>query len=108
MASLGLRRLGPPATLQRMMRNANLALLASLIAGAAATPSRAEPAPPATQQLTREIYKELVEINTTPSVGDTYLAAKAMGARLIAAGYPAADVQVLESGPKRGNLVARL
>jgi len=91
-----------------MMRNANLALLASLVAGAAATSSRAEPAPPATQQLTREIYKELVEINTTASVGDTYLAAKAMGARLIAAGYPAADVQVLESGPKRGNLVARL
>jgi acetylornithine deacetylase/succinyl-diaminopimelate desuccinylase-like protein len=91
-----------------MMRNANLAFLASLIAGAAATPSRAEPAPPATQQLTREIYKELVEINTTASVGDTYLAAKAMGARLASAGYPAADVQVLESGPKRGNLVARL
>ena len=91
-----------------MMRNANLAFLASLIAGAAATPSRAEPAPPATQQLTREIYKELVEINTTASVGDTYLAAKAMGARLVAAGYPAADVQVFESGPKRGNLVARL
>jgi acetylornithine deacetylase/succinyl-diaminopimelate desuccinylase-like protein len=68
----------------------------------------AEPAPPPVQQLTREIYKELVEINTTPSVGDTYAAAKAMGARLIAAGYPKSDVQVLQSGPKRGNLVARL
>jgi len=91
-----------------MTRNASLTLIASLVAGAAAAPSAAEPAPPAIQQLTREIYKELVEINTTASVGDTYLAAKAMGARLIAAGFPQADVHVLQSGPKRGNLVARL
>src|SRR4051812_47828292 len=31
-----------------------------------------------------------------------------MGARLVAAGFPEADVQALQSGPKRGNLVARL
>jgi acetylornithine deacetylase/succinyl-diaminopimelate desuccinylase-like protein len=90
-----------------MTRNANLALIAIVVAGSAAQ-ATAEPAPPPVQQLTREIYKELVEINTTPSVGDTYVAAKAMGARLIAAGYAKADVQVLQSGPKRGNLVARL
>ena len=90
-----------------MMRNAGIALIAGLVAGSV-TPSAAEPAPPATQQLSREIYKELVEINTTASVGDTYAAAKAMGARLLAAGYPKADVQVFQSAPRRGNLVARL
>jgi acetylornithine deacetylase/succinyl-diaminopimelate desuccinylase-like protein len=90
-----------------MNRNARLPLIAALVAAGAA-PSAAEPAPPAIQQLTREIYKELVEINTTASVGDTYVAAKAMGARLVAAGYPKADVQVFQSAPKRGNLVARL
>jgi len=60
------------------------------------------------QQLAREIYQELVEINTSQSVGDTYAAAKAMAARLQAAGFDAADVQTFETGPKRGNLVARL
>jgi acetylornithine deacetylase/succinyl-diaminopimelate desuccinylase-like protein len=89
-----------------MMRNAGIALIASLVVSVA--PSAAEPVPPATQQLTREIYKQLVEINTTQSSGDTYAAAKAMGDRLLAAGYPKADVQVFQSGPKRGDLVARL
>ena len=78
-----------------MMRNAGIALIASLVVSVA--PSAAAPAPPATQQLTREIYKQLVEINTTESVGDTYAAAKAMGDRLLAAGYPKADVQVFQS-----------
>jgi acetylornithine deacetylase/succinyl-diaminopimelate desuccinylase-like protein len=90
-----------------MMRTARIALIASLVTGWAGR-GTAEPVPPATQQVTRDVYKELVEINTTQSVGDTYAAAKAMGARLIAAGYPKADVQVFQSAPKRGNLVARL
>jgi len=90
-----------------MMRNAVLALVTGAVAGWSA-PSAAEPVPPPVQQLTRDVYKELVEINTTQSVGDTYAAAQAMGARLIAAGYPKVDVQVFPSGPKRGNLIARL
>ena len=60
------------------------------------------------QQLMREIYQELVEINTTNSVGDNTRAAEAMAKRLIAAGFPAADVQVLTPAPRKGNLVARL
>ena len=56
----------------------------------------------------RAIYQELVEINTTDSVGDTAKAAQAMAARLKAAGFPEADVQVLSSAPRKGNLVARL
>src|SRR5262245_53256864 len=55
----------------------------------------------------RAIYRELVEINTTDSAGDTVKAAEAMAARLRAAGFPAADVQVLSSAPRKGNLVAR-
>src|SRR5881628_3108496 len=62
----------------------------------------------ATRQLTRDIYKQLVEINTTDSVGNTTTAAEAMAARLRAAGFPAADVQVLAPNPRKGNLVARL
>jgi acetylornithine deacetylase/succinyl-diaminopimelate desuccinylase-like protein len=63
---------------------------------------------PAQREL-REIYKELVEINTTDSVGSCTEAANALAARLKAAGLPAADVQVLvpAGAPKKGNLVAR-
>jgi acetylornithine deacetylase/succinyl-diaminopimelate desuccinylase-like protein len=55
-----------------------------------------------------DVYRELVEINTTDSVGDSVQAAQAMAARLRAAGFPAQDIEVLSSGPRKGNLVARL
>ncbi len=58
--------------------------------------------------LFRSIYKELVEINTTESSGDTLIAANAMAKRMIDAGFPAADVQVLSSAPRKGNMVVRL
>jgi acetylornithine deacetylase/succinyl-diaminopimelate desuccinylase-like protein len=58
-------------------------------------------------QLARDVYRELIEINTTESTGDTTLAATAMAARLRAAGFPEADVQVLAPHPRKGNLVAR-
>ena len=72
--------------------------------------AQADASPPLTkpQQQLRSIYEELVQLNTTQSAGDTYKAAQAMAARLVAGGLPAADVQAFESGPKRGNLVARL
>ncbi len=56
----------------------------------------------------REIYKELVEINTTDTpAGNVTNAAVAMAARLKAAGFPEADVQVLGPDPRKHNLVAR-
>ncbi len=59
--------------------------------------------------LAREIYKELVEINTTDTpAGNVTKAADAMAARLRAAGFAAGDVRVLGPDPKKGNLVARL
>src|SRR5262249_4110060 len=76
-----------------------------VLAGAAA----AQTLTPAQKQL-REIYQELVEINTTDSAGDTTRAAEAMAARLRAGGIPAGDIQVIvpPGGPRKGNLVARL
>jgi acetylornithine deacetylase/succinyl-diaminopimelate desuccinylase-like protein len=58
-------------------------------------------------QLARDIYKELIEINTTESAGDTTTAAEAMAQRLRNAGLPEADIHVLGPSPRRGNLVAR-
>src|SRR5256886_8921491 len=63
---------------------------------------------PADRGLAREVFKQLIEINTTDSLGNTPRAARAMAQRLLAAGFPAADVRVV-IGPDRahGNLVAR-
>lgn len=62
----------------------------------------------AANRLARGIYKQLIEINTTDSVGSTTVAAEAMAARLRDAGFPASDVQVLGPEPRKGNLVARM
>jgi len=58
--------------------------------------------------LAREIFQELVEIDTTDSRGDNTAAARAMARRLLGAGFPEADVQVLVPHERKGNLVARL
>ena len=56
------------------------------------------------------LYKELVETNTTLSVGSCTLAAERMAAHLKAAGYPAEDVTLFSAPehPKEGGLVAIL
>jgi acetylornithine deacetylase/succinyl-diaminopimelate desuccinylase-like protein len=58
----------------------------------------------------RETYRELVETNTTLSVGDCTLAAQRMAARLRAAGYPESDLRVFipDGHPKEGGLLAVL
>ena len=56
----------------------------------------------------REIYQELLEIDTTQSHGSTTLAAEAVAKRLRAAGIPDADIAVMGPSPKKNNLVARL
>ncbi len=58
----------------------------------------------------RALYKELVEINTTRSVGNCTQAATAMRAHLLAAGIPAADTQILAppDRPNDGALIAIL
>jgi acetylornithine deacetylase/succinyl-diaminopimelate desuccinylase-like protein len=83
------------------------AMLAAILLAAMPCAHAAETYPPE-QKAFLDIYRELVEINTTDSVGDTVRAAQAMAARLSAGGLPAQDIQVLSSGPRKGNLVARL
>jgi acetylornithine deacetylase/succinyl-diaminopimelate desuccinylase-like protein len=58
----------------------------------------------------REIYKQLVETNTTLSSGSCTLAAHEMGDRLKAAGFPDADLTYFATAehPKDGGLVAIL
>lgn len=62
----------------------------------------------ATRQLSRDIFRELIEINTTDSVGNVTTAAEAMAARLRSAGYTDSDIQVLGPNDRKKNMVARL
>lgn len=58
--------------------------------------------------LTREIFKEMIEINTTHSTGSTTKASEAVAARMKAAGYT--DQEIFLGGPveNKGNIVVRL
>ena len=78
-----------------------LALLVSLFL---AVPPLDEP----TRTLAHDIYKQLIEIDTTESSGSMTIAAEAMAQRLIDAGFPKSDVVVLTPEARHGNLVARL
>src|SRR5215218_3143559 len=61
------------------------------------------------QRAAREIYSELISINTVDSVGSVTKAAEAMAKRFRAAGFPESDVKVLvpTGKPTKGNLVVR-
>ncbi len=82
-----------------------LALAATLVA----LPASAAPPQdtPAGEQRFRELYKELVETNTTLSAGSCTLAAERMAARLRSAGLPDSDIYPFAAPehPKEGGLV---
>ena len=87
--------------------------IALAIAAPSLTAQTAAPPGPATlsahQRLAREVYKELIEINSADSVGSVTKAVEAMAARFRTAGFPAEDVRVLipDGQPTKGNLVVR-
>ena len=58
------------------------------------------------QSLLIDIFKELIEINTTDSDGNTTIAAQAMAKRLTDGGFSETEVHVLSRDPAKGNLVA--
>jgi len=81
-------------------------LLPALLAGIGSANAET----PSDRALFRSIYKELVEINTTDSAGDTTRAARAMASRLKAGGFENSEIRIIvpPGAPKKGNLVARL
>ena len=62
----------------------------------------------ASRQLSRDIFQQLIEINTTDSVGSVTTAAEAMAKRLRDAGFAEVDVQILGPNERKKNMVARL
>jgi acetylornithine deacetylase/succinyl-diaminopimelate desuccinylase-like protein len=85
-----------------MGKHAALLLVAALSAPAARDGDTAADA-----RLAREVLRELVEIDTTDTSGDTTAAAEAVARRLRAAGFPEEDVRVLAPREKKGNVVGR-
>jgi len=63
---------------------------------------------PATRQLAHDIFKQLVEINTTDSVGSVTAASEAMAQRFRDAGFPDSDIHVLGPNDRKKNVVLRL
>jgi acetylornithine deacetylase/succinyl-diaminopimelate desuccinylase-like protein len=80
--------------------------LLALTLGAATSASSQTRTP--NERLARDIFAQLIRINTTHDSGNTTIAAGAMAARLRAAGYPARDVTVVGPRPRNRNLVVRL
>src|SRR5580658_5466885 len=78
---------------------AGVSLFLALLAGAQLDDS--------TRRLSHDIFRQLIEINTTDSVGSVTLAAQAMRRRLLDAGFDPADAQILGPNDRKGNLVAR-
>ena len=66
-----------------------------------------EPLPAADQQLAHDIFQQLINTNTTHSTGSTGAAAEAMRDRLLKAGFPAGDMELVGPRNNRLNLVVR-
>jgi acetylornithine deacetylase/succinyl-diaminopimelate desuccinylase-like protein len=60
-----------------------------------------------TKQLARAIFKQLIEINTTDSVGNVTTAAEAMAKRLREGGFAEDDIKVAGPNERKKNLVVR-
>ena len=60
------------------------------------------------KQLAHDIFKQLIEINTTDSVGSVTAASEAMAQRFRDAGFPDSDLHILGPNDRKKNLVVRL
>jgi acetylornithine deacetylase/succinyl-diaminopimelate desuccinylase-like protein len=87
---------------------AAVALIAAFLSVPETAAAQASSLDPANRQLSRDIFQQLIEINTTDSVGSTTVAADAMAKRLFDAGFSKEDVVVLGPNSRKGNMVARI
>ncbi len=65
------------------------------------------PTPQEYQRLAHDIFRELIEINTTDSAGNVTSAAEAMAKRLRGAGFDEKDLQIAGPRENKKNLVVR-
>src|SRR3979411_3337123 len=74
---------------------------------AGAVPAGSAQSPDQTKQLAHDIFKQLIEINTTDSVGNVTTAAEAMANRLREGGFAESDIHVARPHERERNLVVR-
>jgi acetylornithine deacetylase/succinyl-diaminopimelate desuccinylase-like protein len=93
-----------PPTIEESSMKFLAAIVSLAVLATGALPARADVA----EQRFRELYKELIETNTTLSAGSCTLAAERMATRLQAAGLPAGDLHPFAAPdhPREGGLVA--
>ena len=94
-----------PAIVQLGERLKHLFLIAAVLAFTGALYAQLDDA---TKQLSRDIFKQLIEINTTESVGSVTRAAEAMAQRFREAGFPERDIYIGGPNERSKNLVVRL
>jgi acetylornithine deacetylase/succinyl-diaminopimelate desuccinylase-like protein len=87
-----------------MNRQVSILLLAAIAATASAQAPKLDAADRA---LARDVFRQLIETNTSHSVGSTTLAANEMRQRLLDAGFPASDMFIGGADDRHGNLVVR-
>lgn len=92
--------------LKSLVRPLCTVALCGAISVALAAPAETLDAP--THQLAHDIFKQLIEINTTDSVGNVTTAAKAMQQRLLDAGFSKEDMYLGGPNDRKENLVVRL
>lgn len=93
------------------MRNRIASLLVLVLLSASSAPAQApqqwtQP-DSATRQLALDIFRQLIDINTTDSVGSVSAASKAMQQRFLDAGFPAGDIYLGGPNDRKENLVVR-
>jgi acetylornithine deacetylase/succinyl-diaminopimelate desuccinylase-like protein len=71
-------------------------------------PAQTTPTDEATRKLALDIFKQLIEINTTDSIGNVTTAAEALAERFREVGFPESDIQVLGPNARKKNVVVRL
>jgi acetylornithine deacetylase/succinyl-diaminopimelate desuccinylase-like protein len=78
------------------------------VCAAALVPAANAQTDSSTRQLAHDIFKQLIEINTTDSVGNVSTASEAMATRFRAAGFPEKDIYIGGPNDRKKNLVVRL
>jgi acetylornithine deacetylase/succinyl-diaminopimelate desuccinylase-like protein len=85
----------------------NLMVMAIFCAAAMVSPAAGAQTEKSVNAEAREIFQQLIEINSTDSVGSVTKASEAMAQRLLAAGFAEKDVIVAGPNERKKNLVVR-
>jgi acetylornithine deacetylase/succinyl-diaminopimelate desuccinylase-like protein len=95
-----------PRSVGALARGAALAAL--ILAPGTPVPAAPQGTVAPIDPLAHDLFKELIEINTTDSVGNVTAAAEAMRRRFLEAGFPESDLALLGPNDRKKNLVVRL